>query len=279
MSTVSSSTNHSSTPTLRRLARETFCALAFLAINTSYVLADAAKDCEQDKDASLKVSACTEFLKTALVGQQPIARYHRGVGYLSLGQIDQAIADLSESVRLKQDLASAFYFRGVAYLGSGRYDAAVADFSEVIRQKPDFVAEAYMERGFARLSKGDDVLAIADFTEAIQRKPDATSAYFGRGLVNEAIGHHEAAISDLTYVATHDTRLAVRAYFCRALAHQAKGEDNLAESDFEQATKKSAEFAMERHWVEYLKSIQMNNNYANWSAKPYDLYLRTNSWR
>jgi hypothetical protein len=30
---------------------------------------------------------------------------------------------------------------------------------------------------------------------------------------------------------------------------------------------------LEVHWLNYLREIQDNNHYANWSSPPYDLYL------
>jgi hypothetical protein len=37
---------------------------------------------------------------------------------------------------------------------------------------------------------------------------------------------------------------------------------------------KERERRMERHWSAYLRAIQGNNRYANWSAPPYDLFAR-----
>ncbi len=64
----------------------------------------------------------------------------------------------------------------------GDLDGALKDYTEAIRLKPD-LAEAYNNRGVARAAKGDPDGALKDCTEAIRLKPDYAGAYNNRGKV------------------------------------------------------------------------------------------------
>jgi tetratricopeptide (TPR) repeat protein len=60
----------------------------------------------------------------------------------------------------------AFSNRGQAYYRKGNLDSAIADFTDAIKLEPK-LASAYNSRGIARRRKADNDLAIADFNEAI----------------------------------------------------------------------------------------------------------------
>ena len=77
------------------------------------------------------------------------AYYLRGVAYRNKGDLDRAIADYSEAIRLDPKLAAAYNNRGNAYKDKGDSDHAIADFSEAIRLAPEL--EASQRRSFAAL--------------------------------------------------------------------------------------------------------------------------------
>jgi tetratricopeptide (TPR) repeat protein len=236
--------------------------------------ADSAADCQQNKDAKLQVQGCTELLNRSLspTAKALVHRY-RGTAYERLGQYNAAIADLSESITINPD-ALAYTLRAGAYEMKQRYDLAITDFNAAIQLKPD-AATLYLYRGNCRLAKGDTAGSIADFNILIDKKPEVPDGYYMRARANELLNKNDAAIADLTRVIDIAPKWKSAAFFHRALAYEAKGQTDLAESDFKNAIALDSTLAMERHWVEYLKSIQADGDYANWSGKPYDLYLRT----
>ena len=61
--------------------------------------------------------------------------------------------------------AEAYNNRGSTYASKGDLDKAIADFSEVIRLDPN-IAAAYHNRGLAYEKKGETAKAKADFAEA-----------------------------------------------------------------------------------------------------------------
>jgi len=84
-------------------------------------------------------------------------------GDAAIAACSRAIASgtLSEATR-----AYAFYNRGVEYRAKGNLDGALADFNQAIRLRPD-VPEYFTARGVVHEGRGDITRARADFTQAL----------------------------------------------------------------------------------------------------------------
>lgn len=89
----------------------------------------------------------------------------RGRELTNQGALQQAIAELTEAIRLKPGAATALNARGYAYLRSRDYAHAVADFTEAIRLNPNY-GNAYRNRAAARRLMGDAAGAEADLAKA-----------------------------------------------------------------------------------------------------------------
>ena len=89
-------------------------------------------------------------------------------------EYDRAIADYTEAIRIKPDLAETFYNRGYTYAEKGEHDRAIPDYTEAIRIKSDF-AEAYYNRGVAHEKPGDHDRAAVDYAKA--HKLDTASGF------------------------------------------------------------------------------------------------------
>lgn len=77
----------------------------------------------------------------------------------------------------------------------GDVDAAIADYSEALRINPHYYL-AYFDRGNARQERGDLDGAVADFTAAIAVLPADPKAYNNRGWAREAAGDLVGAAAD-----------------------------------------------------------------------------------
>ena len=73
---------------------------------------------------------------------------NRGIAYRRRGDLDLAIRDYTEAIRLNPRAADAFNNRGNAYQNSGDFERALADYDEAIRLNPAY-AHAYNNRGVA----------------------------------------------------------------------------------------------------------------------------------
>ena len=86
----------------------------------------------------------------------------------SSGRSDQAIALLSEGIRLSPQLWQAFQYRGELYLQQGgQPDAALRDFSEAIRLAPR-EPHLYLLRGHVYNLLGDEASAQGDYARAAE---------------------------------------------------------------------------------------------------------------
>ena len=111
----------------------------------------------------------------------PDVYYSQGMTYVYSGEMDKAIAEFSEAIRIHPGYLEAYYNRGYLYLYTEKnYDQAIADYNEAIRINPNFAA-AYYDRGNLYMYTGDMNKAIAEFSEAIRINPDYLDAYINRG--------------------------------------------------------------------------------------------------
>ena len=100
-----------------------------------------------------------------------IAHDGLGVALDNKGQIEEAISQFQECVRLKPTYARAHYNLGVAFFQRGRTDEAIQQFQEALRLEPN-QAEAHNNLGAALGRKGQTDEAIRHFQEALRLKPD-----------------------------------------------------------------------------------------------------------
>ncbi len=131
------------------------------------------------------VEACTRILQKAgedftLTNEAGI-RNNRGIAYLELGQLDQAMVDLNAALRISPNLIEAVNNRGSIYLKKRDFDAAIADYSSVIAREPKHIS-AYVNRGVAYLKKHDLTAALRDFDAAKSMDAESYAAFVNASL-------------------------------------------------------------------------------------------------
>jgi tetratricopeptide (TPR) repeat protein len=120
---------------------------------------------------------------------------NRGVAYVDKGDLEKAVADYTEAIRLNPIFVAAYWGRGSAYGKKGDIAKAIADYTDAIRLNPKS-AEVYCNRGVAYGKKGDVEKAIADFTEAIRLNPNLVEARWDRGTAHGKKGDFGKATAD-----------------------------------------------------------------------------------
>ena len=123
--------------------------------------------------------------------------FYRGHAKVLKGDLDGAITNYDEAIRLKLDFFEAYCSRGAAKLSKQDFDAAIEDCTESIRLKPDY-ALAYFGRGSVKFNKEDFDGAIKDFDEAIGIDPGMAESYRGRGVAKSKNEDFDGAIKDFT---------------------------------------------------------------------------------
>ena len=95
----------------------------------------------------------------------------RGLALRVKNDLDGAIAEYSEAIRLDPTIGIAFGGRAMAWAAKGEHQKAIVDFDEAIRLSPG-VVNLYMNRGIAWQNKKELNKAFADFNKAIELAPE-----------------------------------------------------------------------------------------------------------
>jgi len=119
----------------------------------------------------------------------------RGVDYLMQGQLDAAIREFNEAIKLDPKNFSYYGNRGAAYVMQGKNEAAIRDLNEAIKLNSNNPS-CYISRGAAYLKQDRYDEAIKDFNEAIRLNPNNSRAYGNRGKAYKAQGQYESAVKD-----------------------------------------------------------------------------------
>jgi tetratricopeptide (TPR) repeat protein len=190
-------------------------------------------------DFYLAVKDYTQAL--SLQPQAPVFTNRGGIYLENLKELDKAIADFNDAIRLDPKYASAYLNRAKAWAEKRDFVKSVADFTEAIKLAPHYVA-AYYNRGTAYSSMKEYDKAIADFSEVIRLDAKFVRAYVNRGAAWIAKQDHDKAIADLNEAA----QLAPKEYliyYNRAIAWNAKKEVAKAMADYNEVLQLNEKFA------------------------------------
>ena len=147
--------------------------------------------------ADQQINACNKILALKVFSGEKLATIYfwRAVGWNKKGNYAQVIADASEAIKLKPDIA-LYNLRGSAYYDKGEYDIAIADFNDGLRIGPPS-GIVFHNRGNAWRGKGEYAKAIADYDAAINTGPKDAFSYQNRGASKQALGDLDGAMADI----------------------------------------------------------------------------------
>ena len=183
-------------------------------------------------EADRRIAGCTRIIQDLgeTARMRAGALINRALAYRAKGELDRAIADYSEAIRLDPRYADAYYNRAIAFKAKGDLDRAIADYNEAIRLNPRD-ALAYNNRGIAYQAKGDFAGAIIEYDEAIRLDPGNALAHYNRAIAYRSVGDLERAIADYDAAIRLDPARSL-AYSQRGHAYQARGDALSALADF-----------------------------------------------
>jgi tetratricopeptide (TPR) repeat protein len=120
----------------------------------------------------------------------------RGTCYLELHDPSRAEADLSESIRRRDNDFRSYSRRAKARMNAGNLDSAIDDYTKALEIKPG--ADDLHSRGLARAKREQNTQAIDDFTAALKLAPDNTAEiYEARAFVADKAGQPATFERDL----------------------------------------------------------------------------------
>ena len=194
------------------------------------------RDTCDDAGGDEAIAACTRAIDSGRLEGHDLAvkYYNRGVEYKNKGDLDRAIADYTETIRLDPEDKDPYINRGVAYDAKGDHDRAIADYSEAIRLDPKDT-DPHNNRGVAYKAKGDLDRAITDYNEAIGLDPKFAKTYINRGNAYRAKDDLDRAIADYSEAIRLDPR-NLSGYLSRGRANLYAGALPNALADFNRAS-------------------------------------------
>jgi tetratricopeptide (TPR) repeat protein len=121
----------------------------------------------------------------------------RGTAYERVGQYDRAIADHTEAIRLDPNEGDNFNGRCWTLAVSGRdLDQAIKDCNEGLRLSPKD-SGIYDSRWLVHLRLKQFDRAIDDYTSALSLNPEFASALYGRGYAKKQKGDVSGSAADV----------------------------------------------------------------------------------
>jgi len=134
---------------------------------------------------------------------QAIARCDRAIAYHMKGDVELAMADLTEALRLGLGEYQGLMCRGFGYLYKGDTDAAISYFDQAISLDLKS-SDGFVARGNAHVRKKEYDSAIKDYTEAVQRNSRDALAFYNRGSAYLTVKDYDHAIADFDMVVEID---------------------------------------------------------------------------
>ena len=130
-----------------------------------------------------------------IVPYDPLTYFNRGLAHFEKGEYELSIADYDQALQLKPDYAEAYFVRGNSFDEKGALDRAISDYDQTIELNPKH-AGAYNNRGDTYLKKRQIDSAIADYDQAINLRPNFANTYLSRGEAYAINGDKENAIAN-----------------------------------------------------------------------------------
>jgi tetratricopeptide (TPR) repeat protein len=124
---------------------------------------------------------------------------NRGLAYRQKGQLDRALEDFNEAVRLNPNNPNNYNFRGTCYDALKQYDRAIQDYDHALKLYPYSFA-VYLNRGITYVHLGQLDHGIEDYTQGIKLNPNEVMAYQNRGNAYKRKGQLDLARADFDKV-------------------------------------------------------------------------------
>ena len=124
--------------------------------------------------------------------------FYQAAADYKAGRLDAAIKEYNQLIALQlrpQDASIAVMRRGNCYYGKHDLERAIADFDQAIRLDPKNGA-AYDNRANALDARGDRDGALRDYTSALRLNPQNSYAYVNRGSLRMEQGDFTGALAD-----------------------------------------------------------------------------------
>jgi tetratricopeptide (TPR) repeat protein len=150
----------------------------------------------------LIIGGCTAIIQSGKSdgARLAIAFLLRGKAYGAKDDLDHALADLNQAIKLNPRYGAAYAERGARYIQSNKnYQAALRDLAMAIELEPN-QATAWAYQGDAFYATGQEQQAIASFEQSIKLAPNWMWPANDRGELYADRGEYQEALRDFDHV-------------------------------------------------------------------------------
>jgi tetratricopeptide (TPR) repeat protein len=129
-------------------------------------------------------------------------QYYLAVSLRQTGQLDQALATVTDALRLRPDYSPAVLERGELLLKLGRFPESGAAIEPLVKQDPDSPLALY-DLGRVKFSQQDFAAAADLYRRATQAYPKYGAAWFALAEANKRLDHRPEAEKDYQFAESY----------------------------------------------------------------------------
>jgi len=170
---------------------------ALLFAATGQARAEETNPCFTGKGSIQEVlDSCASFIASSTDTDKIVAAHaNRALGLAAIKDMDGAIAETNEMIRLAPDEPNAYYMRAAAYEAKLDHQKAIADLDQAIKMKPT-VGNYYLLRGIVYAKQGDLDRAVVEIGETVKLDANSTIAYSKRADIYRQKKDYDLAAAD-----------------------------------------------------------------------------------
>ena len=139
--------------------------------------------------------AIDDLTESLRIQPNPAVRNDRGNVWFKTGDFERALADYTAAIEASKEYSVAYNNRSTVLARLGRFEEALSDLDAALKVDPKY-AEAWNNRGTIRNDRGEHDKAVTDFSEAIRLAPDYAVAYHNRAHALQGRGDYADAVRD-----------------------------------------------------------------------------------
>lgn len=169
------------------------------------------------------------------------ALFIRGRIHLALKEIDPAVQDFQEVIRIQPNSPDGYYQLALVYLQSDRWEEAKARLKDALRIQPDHV-DSLLRLSELEIKNGSYSRAIESLVKLMETRPNHAQAYVLLGTAHMALGDTARATESFRKAQELSPR-DPRPSYLTGLVYRKQGKLAEAEKQFDKALALSPAFA------------------------------------